>query len=380
MNTFLQKYIKVPVVYLLSWIVPRGKVLIFSSAPDYTDNPYALYQYLRSDAVFASYKMVWLLSESATNAIRKQIMADNPQVIVPHRKIVILWYILRARFIIYSHSFYDMYRFAQTDKRINLWHGTGFKKTGIDNNEQAIRTDYLLTTNRTWQRLLAHSFGLTEKQVWITGEPRTDLFFQPTDFFCKYGINRQQYASVGIWMPTFRKHILEDRLDGEYGEGKLAGFTMQELKILDMHLSPIKGLLIIKLHMYDALQQYTFPAFSNIVIIKPQDFKLQLYPLLGACDYLLTDYSSVAFDYDILHRPMGFIIKDIAVYENDRGFYFNDINKLLPGKILNTIEEVEDFVSNFSHYYEDTDHRFNDYKDNHVCQRVTQQLKHLLKQ
>lgn len=372
------QYIKIKIVYLLSYCVPRGKVLLFHSSPDYADNPYALYRYLLSDAEFSSYRMVWMLS-AIDNSVKVQMLTDNPSVIILQGRLKTWWYVLRARFIIYSHTFYNMYRFAQTDKRINLWHGTGFKKTGIDNNEIPARTDYLLTTNKTWQRLLAHSFELKEQQVWITGEPRTDLFFQDTDFFDKYNIKRNDYTSIGIWMPTFRKHILEERTDGEYTEGKLAGLTMLELKELDTYLAQINGLLIVKLHMYDVLQQFTFPAFHNIFIIKPQDFHIQLYPLLGACDYLLTDYSSVAFDYDILKRPMGFIINDISAYQDDRGFYFRDIDKLLPGKILATTEALKDFVSNFQSYYTDTTDRFNQYKDNHVCQRVASQLKQLLK-
>ena len=370
-------YIKTRIIYLLSIVVPRGKVIVYCSCPDYADNPYALYKYLIHHQVFKEYRHVWFLANPGNEALVSKLRADHPSVIIPTGTLAQWRYLLRAKFLIYSHAFYDEYAFYQQTKRINLWHGTGYKKTGIDNGEKPVKSDYLLTTNGTWQRYLAHSFALPEERVWPLGEPRTDLMYEPTDFFEVTGIDRSAYRSVGIWLPTFRKHILLDTTEGDYNESMIAGFSAEEFKQLDEYLGTIKGLLIIKLHMYDKLQEVEFPPYANIRIIKPADFKGQLYPLLGATDYLITDYSSVSFDYDILNRPMAFVLNDIKQYTDYRGFYEEDIESKLPGKIIGSITELEAFIAQPEKYKVNTANRFNDHKDSHVCERVAEQLMRL---
>lgn len=366
--------IKQLVIRLLSVIIPEGKIVVFRSSPDYADNPYALYKSMLNHPAFAGYRFVWFVDNRDDRKLISDIKADNPAVIIPDNAIEEWWYLLRATFLVYSHSFYDSYHFRNRRKRINLWHGTGFKKVGIDNNETPVNTDILVTTNTTWQRYLAHSFNLPVHNVWVTGEPRTDLMFTPTDFFRKMNIDTTAYKSIGIWLPTFRKHILLDTQEGQYDKSKLAGFSMDDLADLDAFLKQIQGLLIIKLHMYDKLQELDFPAFENIVIVKPKDFHDQLYPLLGSTDYLITDYSSVSFDYDILNRPMAFVLNDMRAYVDHRGFYEPDIEDRLPGKIVNTMDDLKEFVSNPDKYRIDTLNRFNDYKDANACNRVIDRL------
>ena len=369
--------IKQGIIYVLSMIIPRGKIVVFKSSPDYADNPYALFKSMVVHPAFAKYTFVWFLENHSTENVAR-IRNEHPSVILPQGRIQEWWYLLRATFMIYSHSFYDDYAFAQKNKRINLWHGTGFKKSGIDNNEKPVRSDYLLTTNTTWQKYLAHSFVLPEDHVWPVGEPRTDLMFTPTDFFEQMNINKEAFNSIGIWLPTFRKHILLDTQEGQFDTSKIAGFSMQDFESLDTFLRQIKGLLIIKLHMYDKLQELTFPDYTNIKIIKPKDFKGQLYPLLGATDYLITDYSSVSFDYDILNRPMAFVINDIKQYTDYRGFYEQDIEKKLPGIIINSLDELKRFIEHPSQYKKETGHQFNDHKDANVCCRVIDKMLEIL--
>ena len=375
----LVRNIKIWLAYLASLLIPRGKYFMFTSSPDYDDNPYALYKYMLKTNIFAKYKFVWLLHDDKDGEKRARVLRDNAEVIIPSSGISEWWYVFRARMVFYSHSFYNDYRFAQSDKRINLWHGTPLKKVGIDNGEEIIRTDRLLTINSTWQSYLAHSFCLKKEQVWVTGTPRNDMMFEPTTFFAVHGINREQYKSVGIWLPTFRKHRLENRQDGEYEVNRLAGFSFDDLRETDRFLVEQQALLIVKLHMYDSLQDTVFPKFKNLLIIKADELKVPLYPLLGATDYLITDYSSVMFDYDILQHPMGFVVKDLEAYQNNRGFYGDQDNleEILPGKIIKTTDELKDFIANYKSYYIDTHNRFNEYKDSSACERVANQVKQM---
>ena len=361
-------------MYILSVIIPEGKIVAFRSSPDYSDNLYALYKYMLRHRAYADYRFVWYVDDVRNRQVVKAIQAENSSVVVPINALQQWWYLLRAKYLIYSHSFYNDYHFRNRCKRINLWHGTGFKKVGIDNNEEPVNSDFLVTTNTIWQRYLAHSFELPIENVWVTGEPRTDLMFTTTDFFRRLRIDPKAYSSIGIWLPTFRKHILLDSLEGQYDETKLAGFSMDELSALDAFLQRINGLLIVKLHMYDKLQQVAFPTFSNILVVRPKDFQSQLYPLLGATDYLITDYSSVSFDYDVLNRPMAFVLNDMKQYIDRRGFYEADIEEKLPGKIVNTLNDLIEFIRAPKQYMVDTHNRFNDFKDANVSKRVVEHM------
>ena len=94
----------------------------------------------------------------------------------------------------------------------------------------------------------------------------------------------------------------------------------------------------------DAIDQ---TAYSNIRIVtnsQMQAAECDLYALLGQADALITDYSSVYFDYLLLNRPIGFTVDDIQEYMANRGFVVEDPYPLMPGRFLNTPEEFREFL------------------------------------
>ena len=104
-------HIKNRIIYLLSAIIPKGKMIVLNSSPDYSDNPYALYKYLLSHPVFKDYRYVWFLANANNEPLLARMLQDNPSVIIPRRRLAQWWYLLRATFLIYSHSFYDDFDF-----------------------------------------------------------------------------------------------------------------------------------------------------------------------------------------------------------------------------------------------------------------------------
>lgn len=373
----LSLYIKQVGVYVLSMLVPRGKMILFHSAPPYTDNPYALFRYIVREHAFPGYRMVWALPAGTGADIGARIRMDEPEAVVVHyeERLRWWWYVLRARWLVYSHLLCNEYVFCQKDKRICLWHGTGIKPMGVLNGEVPAKADRILCTSDTFVDVYMRMVLLRREQIWPIGNPRTDCMWEETDFFEKHHICREDYQSVGIWMPTFRKHRLEVRQDGDFGEDRLCGFTFGQLAELDAFLCGQNKLLIVKLHMFDSLCDVELPEFSHLLIVKPQDLHCQLYPLLGACDYLISDYSSVSTDYDILGRPMAFVLNDQVEYQTKRGFLFPDIEHFLPGRILHDMEELKEFVACPERYRIETGQRLNTYKDNHVCRRVVESIK-----
>ena len=150
-------------------------------------------------------------------------------------------------------------------------------------------------------------------------------------------------------MPTYRKSIKGDiRVDGEDLNG-FPALNWQEVQELDNYLSNHNYILIIKLHLMDALNNHTFSKYKSIRIIKDSDISdsnITLYELLSVTDLLLTDYSSVYIDYLLINKPFAFLMSDFESYLNTRGFVFNNPRNRMPGQFLSNYNDLIGYFDN----------------------------------
>ena len=362
------------IISLLSNIIPKSdRIFVFASFPDFTDNSYAMYRYLKEKHV-AGRKYIWIFENEESFKKYPDVKAYKKY------SLPSFYYFARARNIFFTHGLYSFVNLRSKDKVVNLWHGMPLKVIGLmDTNGGATdptRADYLIATSPFFQRIMSNSFkGIDIAHTLLTGQPRNDMLFTPTDFFTNRGIVPGTYRSIGIWLPTYRQSIIGDiRNEGIYNSGGISFLNMDELARLDRLLQERHQLLIVKLHPMDALQETDFRSFGNLMVIKPRDFKEQLYPLLGACDYLLTDYSSVWVDYSILKRPIGFVMDDIEQYGHSRGFTVDNLTERLPGPVIGTYGELESFISSPSEFNGSHQQLFNTYCDNNSSERLAKAL------
>lgn len=359
-------------------LVPTTNVILFHSFPDVSDNSYAMFRYLHFRGVDKSFSFVWLVDDVKQQSLKEIFEKEGIQALLIKRKSVRgIWMFIRARYVFMTHGLFDEIHLHQhKDKIINLWHGMPLKRLGASEDRGipcSTNFDYIVASSLLYQKIMAEAFAMTADRVLVTGQPRCDLLFEQSDWFELNGINRFKYSRIGIWLPTYRKSIIGDiRVDGEYNEHGVSFLDEKDMKNLDMFLQKENVLLLVKIHPMDALQNLSFDDFNNLFFIKPQRFKSQLYPLLGSCDFLLTDYSSVFIDYQILHRPIGFVMNDIETYKNSRGFYFEDIENVLPGPILNTYQALVEFL--ISTPLIKSKIPFNKYSDAKSCERIALRL------
>lgn len=365
----------------LSHFTPEQKVISFCSYPDYSDNPYAAFLKMKQDIRFRKYKFVWMLNQmDKFNDKRVSILSEYPDVeVVAKSSLLGFYFLLVSRYHICSHGLNKHLTFHQKKpKIINLWHGMPLKVVGaLDPVYGATyeNCDIVLATNNFYQEIMSRVLLVDIERVKVLGCPRNDFFDEPTDFFEKYKIDISKYKSIGAWLPTFHKNIYtEKRIDGHFKEDMIGFFDFDLLHKLDSKLQDIAGLLIIKVHPMDALNSTKFPQFYNIKVVTSNDPSFHLYPLLGKCDYLLTDYSSVFVDYDILNRPMGFVFNDLDSYKKDRGFLVDDVESFLPGNIISNYEEFVDFIVHYKERYINTGNRYNTYKDKNSSRRLLDYL------
>jgi CDP-glycerol glycerophosphotransferase (TagB/SpsB family) len=163
------------------------------------------------------------------------------------------------------------------------------------------------------------------------GIPRTDVLFGPERIERVVAALRHRYAipagkRVVLLAPTFRgASVGSARADG------LPDWHALQAALADDHV------LLVRLHPFvrEALViDRTLDGFLTDVSDHPD-----INELLHVADVLVTDYSSVIFEYALLGRPMVFFAPDLEAYEQERGFYF-DYRRGVPGPVVGTTAEL----------------------------------------
>lgn len=360
---------------ILTGIIPKNnKLLVFNSMPDYSDNSYALYKYCKENLY--NYRLVWLTDEI------NEILKKNKDLEV-YKKVSLkgIWCYIRAKYVFFTHGIYNNKIFIKN--KICLWHGMPLKKIGYLSKTETSNPPKMkiaISTSEYFQNVMSKALGLDKNKVLITGQPRNDLLFEETRFYFKNKIDKEKYNKTFIWMPTFRKAIVNWQSSGIAQKNYISVIPFDRLEKLNNLLRKKNFLLIVKLHPFDILQKEKFKNFSNIIILKNKDLvKIdeQLYPLLGSTDALITDYSSVWIDYEILNKPIFFAIHDYEEYRNSRGLLFEDFPNISPYPVIKNYNEFIEFIENYEkidlNKKEITD-KYNKYKDNKSCERIVKYL------
>ena len=337
------------VLTIVNKVVGKKNTIVFHSFPDFADNSYALFNYIAGK--YKNYRLIWLINNknnlSAINANLERKSYKNID-IYPVKSISGILSYLSSKYIFHSHGIYSGIKTSGSQVNINLWHGMPLKKIGIPDGKKKKDLpffDYTIAVSEMFSDIMAEAFGIGIEKVLITGQPRNDLFTDIENDV--YGLKK--YNKVFIWMPTYRKSVVGDiREEGRQSATGLPLLNMENLKDLDLFLNDKESLLIIKIHGMDFLNNIAFKSFNNIKFISNDDLlkdNIQLYQLVGQTDALITDYSSIYFDYLIMEKPIAYIIDDIEEYKNDRGFFISD-DKLfdyMPGMKISNLSDFNMF-------------------------------------
>nr|WP_241262787.1 CDP-glycerol glycerophosphotransferase family protein [Parahaliea mediterranea] len=308
------------------------------------------------------------------------------------------WMSMRASCVFMSNfrraeSDYNDYVTSPSTIKIQLWHGSPLKRVGVQ--RPVYIQSYLLRLlaklyyvafpfykNRTsCHKMLAASpkvadnlsasFNLEVENIWILGYPKNDLWLQRAALKSNDHIS----ATNVVYMPTWRLQGL--KIFSEYG------FDPDELNTLFSRNG---------VHFYFKLHHFTLEEmaisfseidlYSNLHILRSED----VYEELDRFDVLVTDYSSVLFDYLLTDRPVVFAPFDLDKYSNsDQGFY-EDYLSLVPGPVAynwrslakSIVEIVED--DHYSEKRQDICKRYNLYLDSGSSERLVGATRDLISQ
>ena len=351
MNTFLSKINK---------ICPKFNWILFNSYPDISGNSLALYKYIvrnRKDIV-EKYHLIWtvgeMTSEQAAEILKAKTDIEKKHHIVGKKSLVGIVLFFFARFVVSTHGYFPDIRTSEKQIHINLWHGMPFKRIGrmlenVHTNGKSDEADMTIATSEVFQKIMAQSFGLSTQKVLVTGQPCNDVLNLPNASLRTMGISKENYNKIVIWMPTYRKSVIGDvRTDGNSNSFGVKSVLDNHFVELNRCLKSNRLLLLIKPHPMDELCRMKLPQSDNIRIFFNADLALhqiELYELLGQCDVLLTDYSSVFIDFMVTNKPIAFICNDLIEYEDSRGFCFDNPRKYMPGEFISNYMELEQYFN-----------------------------------
>lgn len=332
-----------------------------------TGNVYALFTELVQNVQRSDTHFYWATTDLKNPMIQKiQKAFPNQQNIhfVKYESKKYFELLATCQYLINDTSFMPYFIKREEQTYINTWHGTPLKTLGLDiknanlsahKNIQRnfLHTDYLIMPNRfTADRLIkGHDLdGILNSKVYVTGNPRVDLTFSTKKEEIIELLDLPKDKRLVLYAPTWKKDLKDTTEEDMLG-------LLNEVEQIQQSLgSEYKVLLKAHYFIYDYFVEHHY---EDQIIPNWVDTN----ELLSCIDKLITDYSSIFFDFLPTKRPIYFYIPDKVVYERTRGFYL-DLNTL-PGALCTTINELcdtlatddevytEKYQQHYAHYLEE---------------------------
>src|SRR5690606_36545667 len=315
----------------------RDKTILYESfhGKNMSCNPYAIFKRLLDHPDFKDYHHIWVLNDKA-NCIDKELLKlDNVEFVKVNSQLY-LKYLASCKFLINNTSFPPYFIKKTGQIYLNTWHGTPLKTLGKDMQgtigqhknimRNFLQTDYLLAPNRFTANNLIESHdlkGIYQGKIAETGYPRVDLVFQRNEQL-KKSLECTDDKKVLLYAPTWR---------GEVGNvAREVDKFVEDVELMQARLGDQYHIL---LKVHSLMVKYMKPNMTGVQVVPDN---VDVNELLSFVDVLLTDYSSVFFDFLQTRKPIIFYAYDREQYRQERGFYL-DLEDM-PGPICETIEEV----------------------------------------
>lgn len=332
-------------------------------------SPKALYECICADDRFSDYDLIWSFSSDVIDSFRDLPDLQRASFVVRGTK-EYFEACAKAKYWIINTRIAEYITPKDDQVYVQCWHGTPLKRLGYDveiETQNALNTTeeladrfgldarkwtYLLSPSPYTSKHLADAFGLPESKradvVLEEGYPRNDRIARTgrnADLLAAEQSNVRERLGVPegkkllLYAPTWR--------DDAYQAGK--GYVMKSTMLDFDRMSAALGdewCILFRAHYYIA-NSFDFDRYGDFIldVSKSEDIN----DLYLASDALLTDYSSVFFDYANTKRPMLFYWPDYDHYANEiRGFYFD--LKELPGPQCTTTEGVVEALQDLDSY------------------------------
>jgi CDP-glycerol glycerophosphotransferase len=362
----------------LSALPPQPSRIVYNSFQGrFSDNPRAIYEELarRTDGL----THVWTARERTRGAFPPDV---RPVVQGTWRHGL---EVERARYVVANVEMREHLQRRRGVTFLQTWHGTPLKRIGYDNRYVAanpagferdvreyVRWDYLLSPNTFTTGILKDAFRGFDGEILELGYPRNDALNAPDREAVRARVRGELGIEDGrtavLYAPTWRDDAVHER----NSEGFALALDVDEFarRLGGDHV------LLTRLHFLVAAQ--LAPPGPCVRDVSGHEDVRELYL---AADVLVTDYSSVMFDFAITGKPIVYFAYDLEFYRDElRGFYFDFVPEA-PGPLCRTTDEVLSALADLdavarSHAekYARFQQRFNHLDDGHAAARVVDRL------
>ena len=376
---------------LLAWIIPKKKDLVLFGAFNGTyfgDNTGILFQFILKK--HPELRVIWLTNSSTVIQEVKQLGGEAYK----RRSLQGIFLSLICPVYLTSHSIKDVLMFVPIKKRpkhIYLHHGIPLRKGWLDLKnapKSAIRSTY--EKIRATNFMIAPSEFAAQQQnklipigidkFKITGLPRNDVFL---DTSLDLDAVKKKLA-----LDTFQKRILYAPTWRPWGATRFFPFPDTDLPMIHRFLEEQNMSIILRPHHIDLNKMEnqafweTIKGMAHFKLIDHNTFQ-DVNILCRISDALITDYSSLYYDYLLCDQPVIFLDYDFEQYNREIGFYCDYPEITIGYKPKNQkafLEALFDIYEGKDPFQEKRDqfkHQFHQFTDVHSSERVTQLLKSL---
>lgn len=351
--------------------------VIFESffGKSYSDSPKYIFEYL-NEHFPGRFRYVWVNDG-------KKLKLPYPAKQMTRFSFKYFYYMARCKYIVFNGRQPHYFIKRKGNVFLETWHGTPLKKLVFDMDDvttasplykeqfyiQTRSWDYLVAPNQFSEDIFRHAFMYDGKML-ETGYPRNDILYHPQKEAKMEEIKQELKIpadkKVILYAPTWRD-------DEFYGHAQYKFSLKLDLAKMKEELGD-EYVVILRTHYFiaDFLDLSEFSGFAYN--LSKYDDIARLYLI---SDILITDYSSVFFDYANLRRPMLFFTYDLEKYRSVlRGFYM-DVEEELPGPMLFDTDQIIDAVKNIDDVqeknkakYERFCNKYCAWEDGHATEKV----------
>ncbi len=370
----------------LFYFIKRKNIILLESNPDFSDNAKKIFDCLIQNKVNEKYKIVWFV-QNADNFKNLKIKNVRFQTFfgIPKK--------FRSKYTNYCYKYakiiLDGNKYIKKSNknqiRIHLNHGSPFKNA-LQYNIGIGDVDYIIVQSAFFRSTEAKIRGTTEKKILPYGFPRNDELYKKEKI--KFDIMDKVKGKKILWLPTYRNHadFITNNQTLKFGLACIK--SKKELNLLNQCLIKSNTTIFIKFHPKEDVSVIEKCNLTNIIILKDEDLikkQVSLYQLFNKVDALITDYSSVYFDFCLTKKNIGLAISDIDEYIKLQGNFQYNYKDVIKGNYMyninDLIEFVKDVAANRDRTYKERMKlvkKYDDYRDGKSTERIYEFIKKFL--
>lgn len=333
-------------------IIPKNKrIWIFGAwlGNKYSDNSKYLYEYVKEKEEIKAY---WI---TKNKELYNKLYKFDKNVLY-YKSFKAIYIRLIAGVVCYTNSLYDLGNILIHSRayKVALWHGMPLKKIYYDNKRfksdgikavlkeikrvlfTDVKRNMTISTSNKCSETLKSAFKIREDKIFITGQPRNDVFFNVSNNL-NININLSRFDNILLYMPTYRANDISSSKFNDLLKSLVESNKIQET------LDKSNSCLLIKTHyLVDKPQIYN----KRIIFVDDKEIE-DIQQLIAKSDMLITDYSSCFIDFLITNKPIIFLANDIEEYINsENGFYYN-YREITKGNLCEDIDQFNDMIEKY---------------------------------